>query len=201
MKYYCESINGSLPVIHSYRDNVLLEQSFPAFATFLGAVRDGEDWDWIDGKNHTYYRWTEGEPNNSGGRENCIVFENGGNHQGHWNDVPCSYVEHTVCVLDDCDAFIANEKYSKDLKIKKYVENEMAKEEKKIFDKLMTHSEIQLNDVIESKTFKQSIELKKYIDSNLKNESNALFHKIVAAMGKNTEANSKKEEDMIMSTI
>ncbi|RWS18904.1 hypothetical protein B4U80_15002, partial [Leptotrombidium deliense] len=70
MKQYCESIDGSLPVIHSYRDNYLLQNSFPAASTFLGAQRSGYDWSWVDGKEHTFYRWGVGEPNNDGGIEN-----------------------------------------------------------------------------------------------------------------------------------
>ncbi|RWS19858.1 hypothetical protein B4U80_10382 [Leptotrombidium deliense] len=187
MKDFCESINASLPVLHSYRDNVMLQQAFPALATYLGAQRDINDFNWIDGLNHTYYRWTEGEPNNSGGIENCIEFENGGDNNGRWNDIPCRYAHHTVCILKNCDDFIAKQRIASALKIQHFVDKKM-NETKNLFPKLISDSEFKLNDFIKSENEKQNTELKSYIDSKLMNESDILYEKIVAALETNPKS-------------
>jgi hypothetical protein len=52
----------------------------------------------IDGAVAVYTAWSNGEPNNSGGNENCVVETTA---NGTWNDTNCDNVESYVC---ECDA-------------------------------------------------------------------------------------------------
>ena len=43
---------------------------------------------WTDGSSSTYRFWSSGQPDNSGGAEDCV----GTWIDEHWNDYPCSYI-------------------------------------------------------------------------------------------------------------
>lgn len=51
--------------------------------TWIGGVRDGTRWAWVDGRPVEFTDWHAGEPNNVGGRENRIAFT----AAGGWLDV------------------------------------------------------------------------------------------------------------------
>ncbi|XP_015204489.2 hepatic lectin-like [Lepisosteus oculatus] len=51
-------------------------------------------WVWVDGTNLTVSFWHAGEPNNSGGQENCVELLT---TLAKWNDLPCSMVRQYVC--------------------------------------------------------------------------------------------------------
>ena len=62
-----------------------------------GADRAEEGvWKWVSSKtpiSSAVKDWNPGEPNNSGGDEDCLTI----NHGGHWNDRPCHNVYRYVC--------------------------------------------------------------------------------------------------------
>ncbi|HRD31847.1 MAG TPA: PEP-CTERM sorting domain-containing protein [Fimbriimonadaceae bacterium] len=52
-----------------------------------GAAEPAGGWEWITGEAWSYTSWTAGEPNNSGGNENILVyFGPGGSRTSNWND-------------------------------------------------------------------------------------------------------------------
>ncbi|RWS28879.1 ladderlectin-like precursor [Leptotrombidium deliense] len=149
MEKFCESIHGSLVSIHSAHDNDLLKRSFLADSTFLGALKEGNSWKWLDGRSHTYENWATGEPNNIDGHEYCISFHNGGKTDGNWNDVPCGYRYYTVCKLRDCDTFNAKEKEAQKLAMKSLIEQSLKDFHSSLFDKLIMAMESRLNQRID----------------------------------------------------
>ena len=46
----------------------------------------------------TYTDWYPGEPNNSAGNDDCVMFYN--YYDGKWNDYPCTYSDCSVCEVD-----------------------------------------------------------------------------------------------------
>ena len=59
---------------------------------WIGGVRNGRSFRWIDGSAFTYQNWNNGEPNDVGGNEDCIEFYSHPKGQYHdkWNDRPCN---------------------------------------------------------------------------------------------------------------
>ncbi|KAM7331508.1 hypothetical protein ACRRTK_008216 [Alexandromys fortis] len=45
-----------------------------------------QGYQWVDGVSLTFSHWNSGEPNDSRGREDCVMML----HSGLWNDAPCS---------------------------------------------------------------------------------------------------------------
>ncbi|CAK6978198.1 Hypothetical predicted protein [Scomber scombrus] len=103
-EHICVSIGGNLASIHSADENtflsdLILRVSSARHRTWIGgydAVREGT-WLWSDGSNFRYFRWYIREPNNHGGKENCIEMNFGGLY---WNDLPCHHGRSFVCGKD-----------------------------------------------------------------------------------------------------
>ncbi|CAB4015045.1 signal peptide, CUB and EGF-like domain-containing 2, partial [Paramuricea clavata] len=61
----------------------------------------------VHGVEPSYTNWLPGEPNDSGGIEDCVelvyksrFWKNGGDVGGQWNDLPCNgYPRHFVCQM------------------------------------------------------------------------------------------------------
>ncbi|XP_067256431.1 macrophage mannose receptor 1-like isoform X1 [Chanodichthys erythropterus] len=60
---------------------------------WIGLFRDS--WQWSDQSNSSFRYWRSGEPNNSGGTENCAVMDP--NAQGQWIDASCNREFPFVC--------------------------------------------------------------------------------------------------------
>lgn len=60
---------------------------------------------WYDQSPVTYSNWAPGEPNNSGGNEDCVQIYPNGSNPGSWNDLPCtsanskSIIEVNLCPI------------------------------------------------------------------------------------------------------
>uniref|UniRef100_A0A4W4GDL9 C-type lectin domain-containing protein n=1 Tax=Electrophorus electricus TaxID=8005 RepID=A0A4W4GDL9_ELEEL len=54
---------------------------------------------WSDGSPVTHTNWGFGEPNNHGGRENCVEMVTTNNGSSYWNDVNCDAHQDWVCMI------------------------------------------------------------------------------------------------------
>ena len=97
-KTFAESQGGYLATITSAAEGQWLYDAFGSalsidsgYRTFGGNdVASEGQWQWITGETWSYSNWYAGEPNNSGGNEDCIAlysFLKPG-HGHSWNDVP-----------------------------------------------------------------------------------------------------------------
>ena len=93
-KSACEVLRSHLVVINSQAENQAVFQKITGNqGTMIGLYRNPKDksrWLWVDGSRPTYTNWNTGEPNNSGGKEDCThAFAKGGGSV--WNDLRCDY--------------------------------------------------------------------------------------------------------------
>lgn len=94
----CQSLGAHLPIIRSANERDFIfdmlkkHQSLTNEGVWLGLERRaGSTFYWVDGTPLSYQAWGGGEPNNSGGNENCVQMYKGGGNAGMWNDTPCDY--------------------------------------------------------------------------------------------------------------
>ena len=88
---------GHLVTITSSSENIFLTSTFGALAIHLhwtggvqqpGSTEPADGWSWVTGEAFAYSNWEPGEPNNSGGTEDRIVFDHGVPADGKaWNDL------------------------------------------------------------------------------------------------------------------
>ncbi|XP_067222523.1 ladderlectin-like [Chanodichthys erythropterus] len=98
----CQSLGANLASAHNKLENDFLLGLLPSSSTraWIGA-HDGEQdgqWLWTDGTVNDYTNWCSGEPNNSGGPENCVDINL--NSRLCWNDARCSSQITYICVTD-----------------------------------------------------------------------------------------------------
>ncbi|XP_075306468.1 lactose-binding lectin l-2-like [Odontesthes bonariensis] len=99
---HCVSEGSNLVSIHSQEEENFVKHLIRNFdlaegVNWIGltdAQRNGA-WLWSDGSKVDFTSWNGGEPNNSGGSEEC-VHTNWGTNKG-WNDKECSFKYSFVC--------------------------------------------------------------------------------------------------------
>ncbi|KAJ7382013.1 hypothetical protein OS493_037656 [Desmophyllum pertusum] len=99
-KSACETLGTKLVVINSQAEQQAISSKLPnGQRTWIGLYRDPKDksrWLWVDGTRPTYTYWYSGEPNNSGGSEDCgEMFTKVTGRK--WNDIPCSFSFTYIC--------------------------------------------------------------------------------------------------------
>ena len=76
-----------------------LQDAASVHETWIGGKRSGNSFKWVDGNAFDYYNWNAGQPDNLGGKEDCIMVysDPGQAYHDKWNDVPCDVKKNFVC--------------------------------------------------------------------------------------------------------
>ena len=102
---YCEKLGGHLVTITSKEENELIENLTNGYSgrVWIGSTKLNSTWYWINGETFSYTNWSPGEPNNTNGIEDAIVFYVSGDNTGKWNDNAMldTNVEGFICEYDD----------------------------------------------------------------------------------------------------
>jgi gliding motility-associated-like protein len=102
---YAKTFGGNLVSIQSAAENVAIgvalgKQGFGNQVVWIGLTDKKVEgtFEWYDGSPVTYTNWRVGEPNNSGGNENCTqIFPD-----GFWNDLNCGGLNLSVIEISLC---------------------------------------------------------------------------------------------------
>ncbi len=98
---FCQTINGRLAAIRTDGVNAFLSAETGALDStqkwWLGGTDAAVEgtWEWDGGTAWSYSNWQSGEPNNSGGNEDCLQLWRF--TDGRWNDEPCAQALHYIC--------------------------------------------------------------------------------------------------------
>ncbi|XP_035882641.1 pulmonary surfactant-associated protein D isoform X4 [Phyllostomus discolor] len=93
----CRQAGGQLPSPRSAAENEALQQlvaaqNKAAFLSMTDSQTEGK-FTYPTGESLVYSNWAPGEPNNSGGEEDCVeIFDN-----GKWNDKSCGEKRLVIC--------------------------------------------------------------------------------------------------------
>ena len=100
----CTTFDPRARLVSVHPDNkdrvkTLFETSIDWNAIWIGLFRrhDGSSWAWSDGTPVDYTNWRDGEPNDSGGGEDCVLLVP--RDEGKWNDGACSDTLGFLCQL------------------------------------------------------------------------------------------------------
>ena len=96
----CNAYDYELVTINSAGEDAWLNSTADSYSTakwwtgFNDRAREGT-WVWASGQSATYTNWGSGEPNNSGGNEDCGQLNRFSNNT--WNDEPCRDSFRFIC--------------------------------------------------------------------------------------------------------
>ncbi|MEQ2238344.1 hypothetical protein ILYODFUR_032329 [Ilyodon furcidens] len=101
----CNNFNGNLVSIQrqdefNFIRDLIFREAGSHKSTWVGAndaVKEGV-WMWSDGSKFTFSAWGKGEPNNKGGKENCMEINFRG--RNNVNDARCDIKKPFVCAKD-----------------------------------------------------------------------------------------------------
>ncbi|XP_065145826.1 galactose-specific lectin nattectin-like [Paramisgurnus dabryanus] len=95
----CQSFDANLASVRSTAENnFLLSLLVPADTRAWLGGHDGEvegQWLWTDGSQFDFTNWCSGQPDNGGGKENCLEISYTTNRC--WNDQTCSSPTSYIC--------------------------------------------------------------------------------------------------------
>ncbi|XP_075866117.1 mannose-binding protein C isoform X1 [Microcebus murinus] len=94
VKALCAQFQGSMAIPRNAEENTAI-QNLIGEAALLGITDEETEGQFVDltGSRVTYTNWNNGEPNNVGSGEDCVVLLT----NGMWNDIPCSSPFLAVC--------------------------------------------------------------------------------------------------------
>ena len=101
-KSACEALGSKLVSINSQAEQqAIASLQMPNEWIWIGLYKNPTDksqWLWVDGSRATYTHWRSGEPNNSGGQEDCgnLFSKTRGRA---WNDLPCRSSLRYICEI------------------------------------------------------------------------------------------------------
>ncbi|XP_058870501.1 C-type mannose receptor 2-like [Acipenser ruthenus] len=89
---YCRENHTNLVSIKNASENEEIVKKAQGKPFWIGLFN--EPWKWShQGDNYTFHTWSNGEPNNLGGNENCVAMSK----TGGWNDSPCNNQKSFFC--------------------------------------------------------------------------------------------------------
>ena len=100
-QFHCEALGSNLAVVTSQAEQQALASNVKHL-TWIGLYRDpksGSRWLWVDESLVAYTNWYTGEPNDSGGAEDCVEFLFTPHHEVKWNDKNCNRPLRYVCEI------------------------------------------------------------------------------------------------------
>lgn len=94
----CVSYGGHLASVESAAENTFLRTLLTNQVFYIGGTDSAVEgtYAWTDGAAFTYSNWSSGEPNDSGGAEDCAEMLT----NGTWNDGQCTTTRQYVCEDD-----------------------------------------------------------------------------------------------------
>ncbi|XP_045919990.1 type-2 ice-structuring protein-like [Micropterus dolomieu] len=103
----CMSMGGNLASVHNIQEyheiqSLILRATQNQGLAWIGgsdAQQEGV-WFWSDGKPFNFSHWCPGEPNNAGGRQNCLQMND--SDKKCWDDMQCDVHLPSVCVRNGC---------------------------------------------------------------------------------------------------
>ncbi|XP_037115757.1 perlucin-like protein [Syngnathus acus] len=101
----CASKGAHLASILDQREQDWLQSLKKGARAWIGLRREttGRPWQWADATPFYYSAWNGGEPNNLGGKENCVEMW----PLGHWNDFPCALnLKSYICKREYRSCFV-----------------------------------------------------------------------------------------------
>ena len=92
----CKQMGGDIAIIRSGHENQFIfdlvneTPGLPVWGAWIGLTRTADrSFKWVDGTPIGYNGWNSGEPNDTGGREDCVAMYR--DIGGKWNDAPCDW--------------------------------------------------------------------------------------------------------------
>uniref|UniRef100_A0A3P9DNL5 C-type lectin domain-containing protein n=1 Tax=Maylandia zebra TaxID=106582 RepID=A0A3P9DNL5_9CICH len=108
----CQTLGGNLASYHSTAEYTFIrELTRTAAGSYLTAWVGGNDrenetvWKWSDGSQFDFTNWGNGEPDNSGGGQDCMEINFNG--RDYVNDQRCNSQRGFVCVRDTNCSFVS----------------------------------------------------------------------------------------------
>jgi hypothetical protein len=100
--YECCGHKGHLVTIEDRSEDDFISTMYNGDNGWIGLTNQGVEGTWktVNGQSQTYFNWAYGEPNNSGGSENCALKWGS---SGEWNDTPCTGYIRPFVVEFDCN--------------------------------------------------------------------------------------------------
>ena len=95
-RIFCQNLGADLAVIKSEDENRFLYNLLRKtrwVSGWIGLYRKADHkFYWLDDRpaEGNYQKWSSGNPDNSGGREDCVHLLVGNNQDEKWNDLTCS---------------------------------------------------------------------------------------------------------------
>ncbi|KAM8753720.1 uncharacterized protein AB9X84_010787 [Acanthopagrus schlegelii] len=91
---YCREHHTDLASVRNMTENQKVADLVPAgHIAWIGLYRDS--WKWSDGSDSSFRHWAQGQPDNYGGKEACVVGSL--RNSGTWLDIPCNLIRPFVC--------------------------------------------------------------------------------------------------------
>ena len=104
---FCEKKGGHLVTVTSQEENDFIV-NLAGDSSYLwigGRTGDKNTWYWITGESFEYKNWSEGEPNDTDGKEDALeIYLPKTGHNGEWNDTDNSHCSAFICEYEDADA-------------------------------------------------------------------------------------------------